>query len=393
MTDIEFNEFANAAWPLVTNKRSNGERARALLEAIVYYPDPDEDAVLNAEVTTLASYFTGKRGIGRFAKSIVDHIDTVNFIEQADRASQDSKQSVVDKLKNVLPNAQPSTISEDCANLLDNILRTAAGQKNVEPKQVSLFPEFDDPSKAELEYLVEESNRHCPLCGRPFFRLVGDTAIEDCECIEIVPAYLNPLDRKNLLKELGSLPEQTSVNNKILLCKDDAQDFRKHPTIEKRKQLLEKKEEGKRRLELERATDNLRLDESLSEILNSLDRLIEGNREMDIRYDPIEVKRKIRPEYASLKTTVENYVLDYYPLLKKRFDDMTRNGSLNFRKLSSTMSYCYQAMSEHESSQKVIFIKLSEWVSKQTGCTDTLACQIFVAFFIQNCEVFDEIAE
>ena len=50
-------------------------------------------------------------------------------------------------------------------------------------------------------------------------------------------------------------------------------------------------------------------------------------------------------------------------------------------------------MRDKTTNKEYIFNAMVDWIMKNTGSQSKAACEIVISFFIQNCEVFDEITE
>ena len=65
----------------------------------------------------------------------------------------------------------------------------------------------------------------------------------------------------------------------------------------------------------------------------------------------------------------------------------------SFSSLCLRIKSCYEKMKAITNNKEYIFNEIVNWIMKHTGSKSQVACEIVVSFFIQNCEVFDEITE
>ena len=92
----------------------------------------------------------------------------------------------------------------------------------------------------------------------------------------------------------------------------------------------------------------------------------------------------------SIKTDVDSY----YNYLRKQLSDLDDVGS-EFRIIASQFQICYEKLSKVMSDQEDIYNRIIKWVLEELGLTEKYysAARIIVSFFVQNCEVFDEISK
>ena len=86
-------------------------------------------------------------------------------------------------------------------------------------------------------------------------------------------------------------------------------------------------------------------------------------------------------------------VLRYYRHIEELFKQYERLGLLRFNKIKNEISQCFESLDEQDLNQQEIFDAMVQWLQKQSKCKNLPACGIIIAFFVQNCEVFYEIAE
>ena len=116
-------------------------------------------------------------------------------------------------------------------------------------------------------------------------------------------------------------------------------------------------------------------------------KLISGTAELN--YEPVPLVNKIdRNKNHSLFRRVKYQVEDYYQAVESTFKELARK--VEFKKFCNQISINYDAMYDSGYNPDEIFEKLVDWLQNSTsGSRD--ACEIVVSFFIQKCEVFDDI--
>lgn len=144
---------------------------------------------------------------------------------------------------------------------------------------------------------------------------------------------------------------------------------------------------------LQEKLDALEIDAELYDLLDSLDSLVDPVAVAKLQYKPRNVANKIEPSNFTLGMQVTDQITRYYGFLK---DELSQRDGLNgfdFTELALSMRRCFNLMAQAGKKQTEIYSAMAIWVMDATSSTSLPACEILVSFFIQNCEVFNEIAE
>jgi hypothetical protein len=72
---------------------------------------------------------------------------------------------------------------------------------------------------------------------------------------------------------------------------------------------------------------------------------------------------------------------------------MEREGAFDFDGVASDVRRSFRKLESGGYPQEEIFKHLVEWFMKKTNTKSALPCEIIVAFFVQNCEVFSAISK
>jgi hypothetical protein len=112
-----------------------------------------------------------------------------------------------------------------------------------------------------------------------------------------------------------------------------------------------------------------------------------------LSYEVVSIDKKITQENRLLLGKIKDNVVQYFPFVQETFRNIDRAGSSKFDVISTEIKLCFQKVNGTGLSQEEIFGKLVEWLKSKTQCQSTTACEIIISFFIQNCEVFDVIAQ
>lgn len=247
-------------------------------------------------------------------------------------------------------------------------------------------------SESDISLYLKEVNFRCPLCGK---RLRSRSQKKKNKLFEIAHIYPNsptPEQFETLagLRRLGNTCED--YENKIALCKNchSTQDY--HTTEDDYLSLLSIKENLMKISALEEIASELSLEDSISKVVEKICQL--GAEDItDLNYSPLTLSRKFRPADRSLKVKIAGYVTEYYPFIRSLFRDMEGKNGFRLEVISMQVRCCFIKMSDITEDKEVIFDNMVQWLQTKTQCSSTSACEAVISFFVQNCEVFNEITE
>lgn len=238
---------------------------------------------------------------------------------------------------------------------------------------------------------VFESNKKCSLCNTPIEVKKSKGTAYKYGITNIFPEGLSSSLKSNFIKIHKEPADYYHRSNKICCCIACADDYEATPTTDKFIRLLSKKEHYNKTNEANSSLRRAKLDEELNSILKELKNLKSFDDIADFRKIPLELKDKIvdnEPLRLSIKMDVESY----YNYLRQQLSDLDDVGS-EFRIIASQFQICYEKLLKIMSEQEDIYNRIIKWVLEELGFTEKYytAARIVVSFFVQNCEVFDEI--
>lgn len=248
------------------------------------------------------------------------------------------------------------------------------------------------PTPAEEQQYLREVGFRCPLCGAILRKQHQRKPNKLYEIAHIYPNSPTPEQESTLmgLERLGVNSE--SFENKIALCKNchEAQDY--HTTQKDYLTLLAKKKACLQKTKLEDITEEMALEEDIAKIVHGVCRL-ESDDFADLNYNPVAIEKKFRQSEALLRIKVSGYVTAYYTYIRDLFTDAELNRSNIFHIVSMEIKLCFTKLSEVTDNKSAIFQKMVEWIGVKVPDSSTEACEALISFFVQNCEVFNEISE
>lgn len=137
--------------------------------------------------------------------------------------------------------------------------------------------------------------------------------------------------------------------------------------------------------------DILRVEENLRLVINGLTSLKTDQIEK-LRLIPIEIVNKIDEQNALLLHKVYSQISAFYYRVEELFKQIENIRGKKFKSIASVITGKYRKLSEKSLDQNQIFDSLVDWLKDIFPDASRIACEIIISFFVQNCEVFDELS-
>jgi hypothetical protein len=238
-----------------------------------------------------------------------------------------------------------------------------------------------------------EVNGLCPLCGNYLLKQKDSRMNKNYEIAHIYPNSPNPHQLNELanLERLGNNCED--FENKISLCKICHGNYDSHTTKAEYLNLLNIK---KKLLALNNSKVTLSshdLEPEIENILKDIS-IIESSEldKLELSYDALRIAEKIPEDSKILKNKIETYVCIYYKFIKQQFRYLENSNKLNFNLIATSMKLAFLKC-ENGKTKSEIFDSLVDWLMSKTGQYSRETYEVIISFFVQNCEVFDEISK
>ena len=211
-------------------------------------------------------------------------------------------------------------------------------------------------ANAHVMELMAESEGKCPRCGK----------ILSVENSTVVP--------------VGN-------GEDILLCLECCANMQN--LSDKKTIMVDLKEELRRNFQTTEAVSANKLLDEVKELLISLQNVsVEGIR---LRASPIRIEKKVSDQLLARK--IRGYILDgMYDGVNTCIEQLAAENRLNVRKLSKCVRRMFEDANEESKKQEDIFYAITDSIYRQSGHVSRSACELLVSYFVQRCEVFNEIA-
>ena len=372
---MQFQDFAKLLYPISGCKNQSDFVVR-IFEAITDLDDLSEDA-LDIKPDTARAYYNGGTSINVIAKKLAGHIDKIKFSEYIlSVTSDDSRETLATKFETYCPGVTGFNICDELGELFKRIIEDAAapsrkGSKKLLTKQGN-ESEFLMKKFGTRLYIESDGICHYDNCGRPL--------------------YVTANGNKQYSYKIVKIDQNADavVSNLIALCPNCA-------TIHS----MNQNKDEIRRLQAIKANivlkENAKITASDTNVDSGIRNVIRKIGTLNIKepiplnYNPATIRQKI-PDDISLSMKVLAYVSVYYEQVKNIFRDMDQEQEIQYGAFSSSVKMTYQKLKGDGLAKAQIFDSLSEWLMNATN-ENRGYCEIIVAYYIQNCEVYDAVTQ
>jgi intein-encoded DNA endonuclease-like protein len=267
----------------------------------------------------------------------------------------------------------------------------AIGKPNKQSKKKEA-QDFEIHSAIDDAPLIYEVDNCCPLCPNLLTKTTvkGKTTYK-YSIVSIYPGDLADEDAK-LFKEAREPAKNLNTHdNKIALCHDCAEDYVLDTELEEYIALFDIKQRYAHNCRIKQELSGMVLEGDINEVIHALGQIDNSEGLQKLSLAALEIKQKIHPENALLLRDLKNDVLDYYRFIQDVFSQIG-----NFELIASEVRATFYKIEKDYPDQNEIVEQLANWVLEKSdmpsGRNTRRACEIIVAFFVQNCEVFYEIS-
>ncbi len=246
------------------------------------------------------------------------------------------------------------------------------------------------PSDNEKILLMHETDLMCPLCGKNFIKQKVKNYIKSCDIAHIYPLNPTPYEIKLLLNEEKLFDmDPNFIENLIALCPNCHDIYDKKKTINEYRHLLSIKKDVLRKI---RNKEALRVDNLETEINLIINELCTSdnntlNQFPKLSYEGLAIDEKFDDSLTFLaKSKISNLVATYFNFVRNSFKSLEDG---KFEIIAFQFKIAYLKCKANATSQEDIWKDLISWLNTKTGSKSNEASEIIIAFFIQNCEVFE----
>lgn len=338
---------------------------------------PKDPSTKLSNESTLRSY--AKRGMTKkFAESIVYRLKPEIFIESLKTRPDTVLELLADDYRSYNPSANAENIAGLLADCFVEIIREAAGI--IAPDELKMQKMQQAAADMKRQYggfLLHEANHFCPFpgCGRSLTLSNDGSTIDSYEVCLIDKSSEPKLN--NLIAACPRCYATYSIdNNNKKLCAE----------LKNIKKLLQTYAQG------EALIDDLPLERGIIEVIGKVKKLKETDL-VGASFEPVKLMYKLPPsQYFALYSMVNNIVTTYYVKIKEIMIMLDKRGVIDYAEVQDQMKAIYRRLKKSKKSRNEIFNDIVNKIHR-VSLQEDIYCQIVVAYFIENCEVFDAVTK
>ncbi len=380
----ENQEFANFVQKIrtISSETDCGEFLRGLLFKIG--PKHNEDftqKVINCPASTLRQYFNGQTGIsGPFFDF---EYDKPGFRAYLNDLSDENAIFLADQFKEEIPEINAINLADTLSDKLGTIL---AARKKREPRKYKppqkinkqLFLNFDKPNQDNQYQLTREAMNHClyPHCSKRFYNSDNPTAGPLCEVVFIDENASNKDD----------------ISNLAVMCPECAMKYRSGHSAEIEEELKKRKKFFLQDFNAQNRLSEIKLTKGAEILFRNIQNL---SADIIVKYpetEPTDIRNKIKPEYSILVCEIAPLSSSYFKIIEDIQKNLEMTGDLNFDDFKNSVHTAYCAESCRTENQSDIFENLAQWLRGTTN-VELIICKAVLSYFVQICEVFDDLSK
>ncbi|MFV5503211.1 ABC-three component system protein [Acinetobacter sp. 226] len=236
--------------------------------------------------------------------------------------------------------------------------------------------------------LFDEVNGLCPKCNKPLMKNKKSQLTKLYEIAHIYPHSPHPHEIELLKNEIKLNEDLDHEDNLIALCRDCHKIFDIPRTIDGYREMIEIKKELQRISRQKKLWHENKLDDEINEVIASLV-LFKGDASAELSLTAMKIDEKADENLTfMIRLKIKNYVQYFYTHIKSRFAELDKVKPYTSETIFSQVKTYYLKLKKDGADQNQIFKALTEWIYSVTNNKDKEVAEIFVSFFIQNCEVY-----
>lgn len=246
--------------------------------------------------------------------------------------------------------------------------------------------EFSDNEKMLLH---NEVGGMCPLCGALLTYKKNNKIHKSFEVAHIYPANPKPNEVILLENEERLSDDVNDLKNVIAVCRVCHKKFDTPRTVEEYRLWVRLKKRLYEGTAIKSTYSLFNVEVEIKVILEKLNSETAEEELIQLSYDSLKIDEKTNETLPfAIKRTVKNDVVDYFDFIQRLFKDMNHINPYKFDTLAAQIKCFYLKCMQINPNQEIVYTSLVDWLHQKTDSYSKRACEIVIAYFIQDCEVF-----
>ena len=217
-----------------------------------------------------------------------------------------------------------------------------------------------NPTEKQVKILLEEVHGVCPIpgCGKSLVNIINGRVYNQYE---------------------------------IALCRNCHKIYDDNTTEVSYNQMLELKRKLSVELKAKKEISSVLIEDDIVKVISVLTSMNKEDLDKsgNLEYKSLAISRKV--EDYILRSDIESKVTQYFNYVRDCFKRYDANGD-RFELICHNVKGLYLKLKADKLTQHEIYDTITDWFVSKTQGTRS-ACAIMTSFFVQNCDIFDEISK
>lgn len=236
--------------------------------------------------------------------------------------------------------------------------------------------------------LYSEVNGYCPMCNIRLMYSKGKRLEKHFEVAHIYP--LNPTaEEKRILNDVEKLSENVdSIENLIAVCPNCHSRFDKPRTLQEYNVWVDIKKSLVAKKAYEDLTKQMLIEKDIIEIINKLSRISRSDELIELKYSALAIDEKLNDDFPTIqRNQIRDDIVKYFLFVKENFRNLQKEETFDI--IATQIKLAYLNFKKMDNEQTKIYNSLIYWLKDFSKAEHNKSCEIIIAYFIQNCEVFE----
>ena len=344
--------------------------------------------------------YKGTRVLPKAAsRFIISHFQKDNFINLLEEKDEAVLKNLCSQLSSYGIECDIDNVADIASDCFHSFLISALDENDTIQTghfaTAEIRAESSNTTNQDTLLLLEVENK-CPLCGAPL--MICNSKGKNVKRYKITQIFPENVSRDLYLtfsKHSRIHGDYKHPDNLFTLCAECSTDYLSDPTTEEFLCLQKTKKSLQQRTKLQQGLDSIDLETKISDVVNGMININKSGELTELRMDALKVRQKIESTNRLLIDSITDDVTHYYSYIESLFADIDEKESGTFDLIASEVRLAYQKIKSNGLSQDDIFTYMSGWLKRKLSIEhqSDMAINAVISFFVQNCEVFDEISE
>ncbi|WP_346355576.1 ABC-three component system protein [Azotosporobacter soli] len=246
-----------------------------------------------------------------------------------------------------------------------------------------------DFTENEKMLLHTEVKGRCPLCGDILTHAKNNKINKTFEVAHIYPANPRHDEVVLLANEERLSADVNDMKNVIAVCRKCHRIFDTPRTVEEYRKWFRLKKKLIQDAEVKSAYAVFNIEHEIRFVLERLNEQFLESEIVPLSYNSLKVDQKANNTLPYvIKQSIKRDVVDYFDYVRRIFIEIDKNTPYKFDTLAAQIKGFYSKCMQINQNQEYVYNALVDWINEKTDSYSRKSCEIIVAYFIQDCEVF-----